>query len=206
MEKFMQGKPLNEQESGKLLLAETSIYAESSVCRRKTLLHYFGETYPICNCGNCDNCLNPKTQVEAKEELSAIIEVITTLKDKFKADQITDILLGRKTANVKAYNHEELEQFGCLENSDARTLNTVIRQAVISGYISKDIENFGVLKATNEGLEFLKKPKSFKIVKDNEFIDEEPDESTLKSSGTAAVDPELFSIIKDLRKKIAKQH
>lgn len=206
MEKFMQGKPLAEQEIGKQLLAETASYAESSVCRRKTLLHYFGENYPNCNCGNCDNCLNPKIQVEAKEELSAIIEVITTLKEKFKAEQIIDILLGKKTANVKAYNHEDLEQFGCMENSDARTLNSVIRQAVIAGYLSRDIENFGVLKVQQQGLDFLKRPKSFKIVKDNEFIEEEPDETSFKASGTAAVDPELFSILKDLRKKIAKQH
>ncbi len=206
MEKFMQGKPLAEQEIGKQLLAETASYAESSVCRRKTLLHYFGENYDSCNCGNCDNCLNPKIQVEAKEELSAIIEVVTTLKEKFKAEQIIDILLGKKTANVKAYNHEELEQFGCMDNSDARTLNSVIRQAVIAGYLNRDVENFGVLKVQQQGLDFLKRPKSFKIVKDNEFADEEPDDATFKSSGTAAVDPELFSILKDLRKKIAKQH
>ncbi|MBE6304577.1 MAG: DNA helicase RecQ [Bacteroidales bacterium] len=206
MEKFMQGKPLAEQEIGRQLLTETASYAESSVCRRKTLLHYFGENYTNCNCGNCDNCLNPKTQVEAKEELSAIIEVVTTLKEKFKSEQIIDILLGKKTANVKAYNHEELEQFGCLENSDARTLNTVVRQAVIAGYLSRDIENFGVLKVQPQGHDFIKHPKSFKIVKDNEFIDDEPDDTAFKASGTAAVDPELFSILKDLRKKIAKQH
>lgn len=206
MEKFMQGKPVAEQEIGKQLLAETASYAESSVCRRKTLLHYFGENYTEDNCGNCDNCLNPKIQVEAKEELSAIIEVITTLKEKFKAEQIIDIVLGKKTTNVKAYNHEELEQFGSMEGSDARTLNSVIRQAIIAGYLSKDIENFGVLKVTPAGLDFLKKPKSFKIVKDNEFADELDDEAALKASGTAAVDPELFSILKDLRKKIAKRH
>ncbi len=206
MEKFMQGKQLAEQEIGKQLLAETAGYAESSVCRRKTLLHYFGEIYAKDNCGNCDNCLNPKIQVEAKEELSAIIEVITVLKEKFKAEHIIDIILGKKTANVKAYNHEELEQFGSMEGSDARTLNSVIRQAVIAGYIIKDIENFGVLKVTPEGLDFLKKPKSFKIVKDNEFADEGDEEANLKATGTAAVDPELFSILKDLRKKIAKRH
>lgn len=206
MEKFMQGKPLAEQEIGKQLLAETASYAESSVCRRKTLLHYFGENYSQDNCGNCDNCLNPKIQVEAKEELSAIIEIITALKEKFKAEHIIDIALGKKTASVKAYNHEELEQFGCMEGSDARTLNSVIRQAVIAGYLSRDIENFGLLKVTDLGLSFLKKPKSFKIVKDNEFADDGDEEATLKTAGTAAVDPELFSILKDLRKKIAKRH
>ncbi len=205
MEKFMQGKPVSEQEIGKQLLAETASYAESSVCRRKTLLHYFGETYNRDNCGNCDNCLNPKIKVEAKEELSAIIEIITTLKEKFKAEQIIDIALGKKNAMVKAYDHEKLEQFGCLEHSDARTLNSVIRQGVLAGYLSRDIENFGLLKVTDAGIEFLKHPKSFKIVKDNEFGDD-IDEEAAKPTATAAVDPELFSILKDLRKKIAKRN
>lgn len=206
MEKFMQGKPVAEQEIGKQLLAETASYAESSLCRRKTLLHYFGEKYEADNCGNCDNCLNPKKQVEAKEELSSIIEIITTLKEKFKADHIIDIALGRKTASVKSYNHDELELFGVMDTSDARTLNSVIRQAIIAGYLSRDIEDFGVLHVTPTGLDFLKKPKSFKVTKDNEFDEEIDEEASIKANGTAAVDPELFSILKDLRKKIAKQH
>lgn len=205
MEKFMQGKPLAEQEIGKQLLAETASYAESSVCRRKTLLHYFGENYPKDNCGNCDNCLNPKKKVEAKEELSAIIEIISALKEKFKAEQIIDIALGQVTANVKAYDHQDLEQFGILEKSDARTLNSVIRQAVIAGYLSRDVENFGLLKVLPKGMEFLKHPTTFKIVKDNEFNDDVEDEAA-KPGATAAVDPVLFSILKDLRKKIAKEH
>lgn len=206
MEKFMQGKPLAEQEIGKQLLAETASYAESSLCRRKTLLHYFGEKFEVDNCGNCDNCLNPKKQVEAKEELSAIIEIITALKEKFKADHVIDIALGRTTATVKSYNHDELEQFGIMDTSDAKTLNAVIRQAIIAGYLSRDIEDFGVLHVTPVGVEFLKKPKSFKVTKDNEFDEDLDDDTTLKANGTAAVDPELFSILKDLRKKIAKQH
>ncbi len=206
MEKFMQGKPLAEQEIGKQLLAETASYAESSLCRRKTLLHYFGEKYETENCGNCDNCLNPKKQVEAKEELSAIIEIIATLKEKFKADHIIDIALGRTTATVKSYNHDELEQFGSMDSSDAKTLNAVIRQAIIAGYLSRDIEDFGVLHVTEAGEEFLQKPKSFKITKDHEFDEDLDEDATLKANGTAAVDPELFSILKDLRKKIAKQH
>lgn len=205
MEKFMQGKPVAEQEIGKQLLAETASYAESSVCRRKTLLHYFGETYADDNCCNCDNCINPKKKVEAKEELSAIIEIISSIKEKFKAEQIIDIALGKKTANVKAYNHEDLELFGCLDQSDSRTLNSIIRQAVIAGYLARDIENFGLLKVTDAGIEFLNHPKSFKIVKDNEF-GEDFDEEATKPTATAAVDPELFSILKDLRKKIAKRH
>ncbi len=206
MEKFMQGKPLAEQEIGKQLLAETASYAESSLCRRKTLLHYFGEKFEVDNCGNCDNCLNPKKQVEAKEELSAIIEIITTLKEKFKADHIIDVALGRTTATVKSYNHDELEQFGSMETSDAKTLNAVIRQANIAGYLNRDIEDFGVLHVTAAGAEFLRKPKSFKVTKDNEFDEDLDDDTTIKANGTAAVDPELFSILKDLRKKIAKQH
>lgn len=204
MEKFMQGKPVAEQEIGKQLLAETASYAESSVCRRKTLLHYFGENYTKDNCGNCDNCLNPKIKVEAKEELSAIIEIITALKEKFKAEHIIDIAVGHKSASVKSYGHEELEQFGCMEGSDPKVLNAVIRQAVIAGYLTREVEDFGLLKVTDAGLEFLKKPKSFKITKDNEFNEDMDEEPAPRSGATAAVDPELFSILKDLRKKIAK--
>lgn len=206
MEKFMQGKPVAEQEIGKQLLAETASYAESSVCRRKTLLHYFGENYTKDNCGNCDNCLNPKIKVEAKEELSAIIEIITALKEKFKAEHIIDIAVGHKSASVKSYGHEELELFGCMEGSDPKVLNAVIRQAVIAGYLTREVEDFGLLKVTDAGLEFLKKPKSFKITKDNEFNEDMDEEPAPRSGATAAVDPELFSILKDLRKKIAKQN
>ena len=205
MEKFMQGKPVAEQEIGKQLLIETASYAESSVCRRKSLLHYFGEEYHEENCGNCDNCLNPKKKVEAKEELANIIDIIATLKEKFKADHIIDVALGRATADVKSYSQNELEQFGCLDHSDERTLNAVIRQAIIAGYLARDIENYGLLKINKSGMDFLSKPKSFKIVEDNEFSGEE-EEVPLKGGATCAVDPELYSILKDLRKKIAKRH
>ncbi|MDE5899721.1 MAG: DNA helicase RecQ [Muribaculaceae bacterium] len=205
MEKFIQGKPVAEQEIGRQLLIETASYAESSVCRRKTLLHYFGEEYNEDNCGNCDNCLNPKKKVEAKEELSAIIEIITVLKEKFKADHIIDVALGKTTANVKSYGQDELEQFGCLTGSDERLLNAVIRQAIIAGYIQRDIENYGLLKVTPAGNEFVKKPKSFKVVEDTDFSEEE-EEIPVKGGGTCAVDPELYSILKDLRKKVAKRH
>lgn len=204
MEKFMQGKPVSEQEIGKQLLLETTAYAESSICRRKSLLHYFGEEYNEDNCGNCDNCLNPKKQVEAKDELCAVIETVTALKEKFKAEQVIDVLLGKNTATVKSYNQDELEVFGCLQGSDAKTLNTVIRQAIIAGYLDRDIENFGLLKVTPKGKDFEKKPVSFKIVEDNEFNEEE-EELVLKSGASCAVDPELYNILKDLRKKIAKR-
>ncbi len=204
MEKFMQGKPIAEQEIGKQLLIETASYAESSVCRRKSLLHYFGEEYPADNCGNCDNCLNPKKQVEAKDDLCAVIETVTALKEKFKADQVIDVMLGKATNDVKSYRHDELDVFGCLQNSDERFLNAVIRQAIIAGYLDRDIENYGLIKVTSKGDSFMKKPVSFKIVEDNEFNEEE-DEIIVKSGATCAVDPELYSILKDLRKKIAKK-
>ena len=204
LEKFMQGKPIAEQEIGKQLLIETASYAESSVCRRKTLLHYFGEEYNHDNCGNCDNCLNPKKQVEAKDELCAVIEAITTLKEKFKADHIIDVILGKKTNNIKSYRQDELDIFGCFESSDERKLNAVIRQAIIAGYVDRDIENYGLLKVTPKGNAFLKSPQSFKIVEDNEFNDDD-EEVIVKSGGACAVDPTLYSILKDLRKKIAKK-
>lgn len=204
MEKFMQGKPLAEQEIGKQLLIETASYAESSICRRKSLLHYFGEEYNEDNCGNCDNCLNPKKQVEAKDELCAVIETVAALKEKFKSDQVIDVMLGNNTATVKSYNHDDLEVFGCLQGSDARTVNTVIRQAIIAGYLDRDIENFGLLKITAKGKAYYKKPTSFKIVEDNEFNEEE-EEMVVKSGAACAVDPELYNILKDLIKKLAKR-
>ena len=206
MEKFMQGKPVSEQEIGKQLLTETASYAESSVCRRRTLLHYFGENYSVENCGNCDNCIHPKKQVEAKEELSAIIEIISALKEKFRAELIIDVALGKKTADVKAYNLEELEQFGVFDHNSERMLMAVIRQAVIAGYLSRDIENYGLIRVTEKGLQFLEKPVSFKIVEDNDFSEDDYDENAVKGGSTGAVDPELFSILKDLRKKIARSH
>lgn len=204
MEKFMQGKPIAEQEIGKQLLIETASYAESSVCRRKTLLHYFGEEFHSDNCGNCDNCLNPKKQVEAKDELCAVIETVTALKEKFKADYIIDIMMGKATNDVKSYRHDELDVFGCTESSDRRLLNAVIRQAIIAGYIDRDIENYGTIKVTDKGKNYLKKPISFKIVEDNDFNEDE-EEIVVKSGASCAVDPELYSILKDLRKKLAKK-
>ncbi len=205
MEKFMQGKPLSEQEIGRQLLMETAGYAEGSLCRRKMLLHYFGEKYSSDNCGNCDNCLNPKKQVEAKEELCAVLETISTLKEKFKTEYIIDVLLGKETADIKSYRHNELEVFGCEQSADPKLLNAVIRQAIIAGFIDREIENYGLLKITPKGKKFLAKPVSFKIVEDAEFNEDE-EEIVVKSGASCAVDPELYSILKDLRKKIAKQH
>lgn len=204
LEKFMQGKPIAEQEIGKQLLLETAAYAESSLCRRKILLHYFGEEYEEDNCGNCDNCLNPKKQVEAKDQLCAVLETIIALKEKFKAEYVIDVLLGKETSQILSYQHEDLEVFGSGQGEDERTWNAVIRQALIAGYIGKDIENYGLLKVTKAGHAFLKNPVSFKIVKDVDF-DEVEEEVPMKGGVSCAVDPELYSILKDLRKKIAKR-
>ena len=204
LEKFMQGKPIAEQEIGKQLLLETRDYAESSVCRRRSLLHYFGETYDKDNCGNCDNCLKPKKRVEASEELKAAIETIITLRERFKPEYIAHVMMGDATSEIKGYKHEELDVFGCAENRDEKFLMAVIRQGVFADYLAKDIENYGVIKVTKAGKDFLKSREKFWIVEDNEYtemLDEE-----LRGGGSGAVDAELFSILKDLRRKIAKQH
>ena len=204
MEKFMQGKPVAEQEIGRQLLAETAAYAESSVCRRRSILHYFGENYELENCGNCDNCLNPKKKVEAKDDLSAALETIAALKEKFKAEHIVDVMIGRATADVRSYRHEESEVFGCSQGCDPKFLGAVIRQAVIEGYLERGIENYGILRLTAKGRKFLDHPVSFKIVEDTEFSDEAPDEeSIMKSGSSCAADPELFAILNALRRKIA---
>lgn len=204
MEKFIQNKPVAEQEIGRQLLLETASYAESSVCRRLSLLHYFGETYHVENCGNCDNCLKPKQKVEAKDDLCAVLETVIALKEKFKADHVIDVMRGRSTNDVKSYHHDELEVFGCSESSDAKFLNAVIRQAVIAGYLDRDIEQYGLLKITDKGTKFLKRPVSFKVVEDTEFSEDVEPEMVKGGAGCAA-DPELYSILKDLRKKVSKK-
>ncbi len=205
LRKFMQGKPVSEKDVSDELLKETEAYAESSVCRRKSLLHYFGETYAEENCKNCDNCLNPKKQVEAKDSLCAVIEAIIAVKENFKSDYIIDVLLGRETSEVLAHRHEDLEVFGSGEGEDEKTLNAVIRQALIAGYLSKDVENYGLLKVTPAGNKFLKKPVSFKIVEDTDFDEVEDEEAPVRGGGSCAVDPALYSMLKDLRKKMSKK-
>jgi ATP-dependent DNA helicase RecQ len=200
----MQGKPISEQEIGKQLLLETASYAESSVCRRKSLLYYFGEEYHNTSCGNCDNCLNPKKQVEAKDDLCTVIETVTILKEKFKADQIIDVLLGKNTNTVKSYRHDELELFGSMSNENERRIGAIIRQAIIAGYLDRDIENYGLIKVTEKGHQFFKNPVSFKFVEDVEFNDDE-ESVEVKSGAACAADTVLFSMLKDLRKKIARK-
>jgi len=204
LEKFMQGKPIAEQEIGKQLLLETVSYAESSVCRRKLLLHYFGEEYEKDNCEACDNCLHPKAQFEGSESVVNILETILAVKEKFKADHIANILSGKMTSSIKSYKHHKLEFFGMGEEKDEKYWNMVIRQALIAKFLTKDIENYGLLKVTEQGMEFLKNPVSFMLAEDHDYADT-TDEENAFGAKTAAVDEELFSILKDLRKKISKQ-
>lgn len=205
MEKFMQGKSIVEQEIGRQLLAETAAYAESAVCRRRSLLHYFGEEYPDEPCYNCDNCNNTKKKVEATEELLAAIETVVALKEKFKADYIIDIMLGKNTVDIKSYHHDELDTYGSAQNSDKRFLSAVIRQATYAGYFSRDIENYGTLHVTDKGLQFLKKPEPFKILEDTEFSDDFEENIPIKGGSACAADQELYSILSALRKTIAHE-
>jgi ATP-dependent DNA helicase RecQ len=204
LEKFMQGKPIAEQEIGKQLLLETVSYAESSVCRRKLLLHYFGEEYPKDNCEACDNCLHPKAQFEGSDAVVNVLETILAVKEKFKADHIANILAGKVTSAIKSYKHHKLEFFGLGEDKDEKFWNMVIRQALIAKFLAKDIENYGLLKLTEKGMEFLENPTSFMLAEDHDYADT-TDEENAFGARTAAVDDELFSILKDLRKKISKQ-
>ena len=203
LEKFMEGKPVAEQDIGRQLLAETAAYAESSVCRRKMLLHYFGEEYPQDNCGNCDNCLHPKTKQEAKDALAVVLLAVQKLKEDFRSDYVIDFVTGHATDDIVAHKHDQLEEFGSGEDMDDKIWNPVIRQALIAGYLKKDVENYGLLKLTSAGKKFLKSPESFMIVLDNEFSDDDDDETVEGQGG--ALDPTLFAMLKDLRKKVAKQ-
>jgi ATP-dependent DNA helicase RecQ len=204
LEKFMQGKPIAEQEIGKQLLLETVSYAESSVCRRKLLLHYFGEEYLKENCEACDNCLHPKAQFEGNEAVVSVLETILAVKEKFKADHIANILSGKVTSAIKSYKHHKIEFFGIGEDKDEKFWNMVIRQALIAKFLTKDIENYGLLKLTEKGMEFLENPTSFMLAEDHDYADT-TDEENAFGARTAAVDEELFSILKDLRKKLSKQ-
>jgi ATP-dependent DNA helicase RecQ len=204
LEKFMQGKPIAEQEIGKQLLLETVSYAESSVCRRKLLLHYFGEEYEKENCEACDNCLHPKAQFEGNEYVVSVLETILAVKEKFKADHIANILSGKVTSAIKSYKHHKIEFFGIGEDRDEKFWNMVIRQALIALFLTKDIENYGLLKVTPRGMEFLANPVSFMLAEDHDYADT-TDEENAFGARTAAVDEELYSILKDLRKKISKQ-
>ena len=203
LEKFMDGKSGAEQEIGRLLLQETAAYAESSVCRRKLLLHYFGEDYPADNCHNCDNCLHPKQKIEGRDALMAVLHAVKAVKGGFRQDYIVDFVKGRATDELVSHHHEQLEAFGEGEDISARLWNPVIRQAIIAGYLRSDVENYGTLHITAAGQRWLKAPSSFMIVEDNDFSDDTGDDS--HSDGCAALDPVLFSMLKDLRKRVARR-
>lgn len=204
LEKFMQGKPVAEQEIGKQLLFETTAYAESAVCRRKLLLHYFGEEYPIDNCENCDNCKNPKIQFEGEEYVVKVLNAILEVKEKFKSEHIANILAGNLDSSIKTYKHHKLDIFGSGSEKDVRFWNAVVRQAMIAQFIQKDIENYGLLKVTPKGHEFLANPEPFYLSEDHEYNEDDDDEMMNQGSKTSTVDVELFNILKDLRKKISK--
>ena len=201
LEKFMEGKPVAEQDIGRQLLQETAAYAESSVCRRKMLLHYFGEEYRQDNCHNCDNCLHPKERREGKDALLIILKAIVALKEEFRQGYVVDFVMGKTTEDITSHKHDELEEFGSGEDEDPKMWNPVIRQALIAGYIEKEVENYGVLKVTAAGKKFIKKPVSFMIALDTEFSDY--DEVEAPKGGTGVLDPALFSMLKNLRKQMS---
>ena len=203
LEKFMQGKPVAEQEIGKLLLLETQSYAESSMCRRRTLLHYFGEEYTQENCGECDNCCNPRPRVDATKELVLALRALRSIGDKFKIDHLVTLLLGKTTANIKSYRHNKNEFFGAGEETSESMWSAIIRQGLIMGLIDKNIENYGLISITPAGERFIESPKTVKIAADHDYDD---DEVPVAPSHSGAADEELFAMLKDLRKKVAKKH
>ena len=202
--KFMEGKPVAEQDIGRQLLVETAAYAETSVCRRKMLLHYFGEVYDKDNCGNCDNCLHPKTKIEAKDQLVTTLNAILAIKENFRSDYVIDFILGKETDEILAHHHETQELFGAGADDDDKIWNPVIRQALIAGYLKKEVENYGLLKVTSAGKKFLKNPSSFMIVKDAEFNDDY-ESAADHEGGISALDPALSAMLRDLRKKVSKR-
>jgi ATP-dependent DNA helicase RecQ len=203
LEKFMQGKPVSEQEIGKQLLLDTVSYAESSVCRRKILLHYFGEIYQHDNCGACDNCLHPREKIEAGEELALALEAIVAVNQKYKMEHIANILVGNANAAIKSFKHDDLDLFGLGKDHDNKFWHAIYRQAMIAGYINKEIENYGLLKLTEKGQAFLDNPGSFIMTKNHDYDAAIEEASAPGGGGTG--DPELFALLKDLRKKVAKR-
>ena len=203
LDKFMEGKPVAEQDIGRQLLQETAAYAETSVCRRKMLLHYFGEDYKQDNCHNCDNCLHPGMKIEASNQLVIALKAILLIKENFRSDYVIDFITGRETEEILAHKHHELDEFGMGEDEDPKIWNPVLRQALIQGYLKKEVENYGLLKVTSAGKKFIKSPKSFMVVQDHEFSDD--DDPTAGEGGTSALDPTLSAMLTDLRRKWARK-
>ena len=203
LEKFMEGKPVAEQDIGRQLLQETAAYAESSVCRRKLLRHYFGEEYTKENCENCDNCLHPKKKIEGQKQLLIVLQAIQRIKEDFRTDYVIDFICGHATEDIIAHKHDQLEEFGMGEDEDPKLWNPTIRQAIIAGFLKKDVENYGLLKLTPAGKRFMKHPEPFMIVEDHEFNEDEDDEAN--EAHGSALDPTLYSMLKDLRLKMARK-
>ncbi|MFP4663361.1 MAG: DNA helicase RecQ [Bacteroidales bacterium] len=204
LEKFMQGKPVAEQEIGKQLLLETVAYAESSVCRVRQLLNYFGEEMKE-SCGNCDNCLNPKKEFEGKDYVVTALNSILTVKERFKAEHLSNVLAGKANAAVNSYKHDKLDIFGIGKDHDPKFWNSVFRQALIAKMIHKDIENYGLLKMTPKGHEFLKNPHSFPLVENHDYDQPDQEPGADMQGGASAADAELFAMLKDLRKSMSKR-
>lgn len=203
LEKFMEGKPVAEQDIGRQLLQETAAYAEASVCRRKMLLHYFGEEYPKDNCCNCDNCLHPKEKIEATKEAVIVLKAVKALKEDFRTDYVIDFVKGRDTDDIKEHKHDMLPEFGEGSGCDIKIWNPVIRQSIIAGFLKKDVENYGVLKITSAGLQFIAKPYKFMVVMDAEFSDDDEEEPGERQ--TAVLDPALYGMLEDLRKATSRK-
>ena len=209
LEKFMQGKPIAEQEIGKQLLMETVAYAESNSCRRKLLLNYFGEEYTQENCGACDNCLHPKRQFDGREEMCMVIELVQSLPERFKMEHLSNILAGEMNSIIKSYHHDRLESFGAGKDHTVRFWNAVIHQGLIYGLLYKDIESYGLITVTSHGCKFLESPWQLMLTEDREFSDVEDDDDDVPGAGAVrgggGGDEQLLSMLKDLRKNMAKR-
>ena len=207
LEKFMQGKPIAEQEIGKQLLMETVAYAESNSCRRKILLNYFGEKYTEENCGACDNCLHPKKQFDGREEMATIIELILSLPERFKMEHLANILAGEANSIIKSYKHDKLELFGSGKDRSIKFWNAVIHQGLVIGLMHKDIESYGLISVTDKGKAFLEEPYTLMLTEDREFAEGEDDDDEI-GGGPAkggGGDPQLLAMLKDLRRDVAKK-
>ena len=205
LEKFMQGKPISEQEVGKQLLLETVAYAESGVCRRKHLLNYFGEKYPHDNCNACDNCVNPKPEFEGQDYMLKVLKVVDELKGKFKAEYLANVLAGQENSAIKSYKHNESPLFGLGKDYDSKFWNSAIRQGLIKKLLAKDIENYGLIKLTSQGRKYMKSPYSIKLVKQHDYEAVDDNETAQQKNVTASMDPVLLGHLKDLRKKVSKK-
>jgi ATP-dependent DNA helicase RecQ len=205
LEKFMQGKPVGEQEIGKLLLMETVSYAESSICRRKTLLHYFGEEYEGDDCGNCDNCLNPRPKVESSRQMKLVLEALAAIGEKFKGDHLINIIMGRGTAMIKSYGHDKLPQFGAGAGEQESYWVAVVRQGIILNLINKGIENYGLLSVSGLGRAFIEKPQPVTVTLDHEYEEGDDDDAPISRGGGGAADETLFAMLKDLLRRVARE-